>query len=251
MLAQRLLLFLSYLHAPSHLPQAQGTLLITSDKLQPDTTPGNHQSRLDQDRLQTLLSSSPGSQLFRSPGSSLPQLQSACFFLWLELDSPNPKLGQLYSSARTRSPARSGTYRHCLQPLSTRLAAPPSQPSASFSQMSSTMDPNQARRRRRVGSTDSQKRECPHCGREFKRSEHLERHVRTRKCCSYESVRLAFPFNWVRHTSFLAMTGDCHTHGHFQVVVLLLLPVFCDGYSLSPSPTRPFSRDNAHFPRHN
>ncbi|KAH7039969.1 uncharacterized protein B0I36DRAFT_4039 [Microdochium trichocladiopsis] len=41
------------------------------------------------------------------------------------------------------------------------------------------MDPNQARRRRRVGSTDSQKRECPHCGREFKRSEHLERHVRT------------------------------------------------------------------------
>ncbi|KXJ96421.1 hypothetical protein Micbo1qcDRAFT_773 [Microdochium bolleyi] len=36
-----------------------------------------------------------------------------------------------------------------------------------------------SRSTRRVGSTDSQKRECPHCGREFKRSEHLERHVRT------------------------------------------------------------------------
>lgn len=63
------------------------------------------------------------------------------------------------------------------------------------------MDPSQARRRRRGGSTDStaqqqqhqntttttataqQQRLCSHCGRSFKRSEHLERHVRTRQSC--------------------------------------------------------------------
>ncbi|KAI5925508.1 hypothetical protein F4810DRAFT_54283 [Camillea tinctor] len=37
----------------------------------------------------------------------------------------------------------------------------------------------QARRRRRDGSSVVQQRLCPHCGRSFKRSEHLERHVRT------------------------------------------------------------------------
>ncbi|KAI0594271.1 hypothetical protein F4775DRAFT_596441 [Biscogniauxia sp. FL1348] len=37
----------------------------------------------------------------------------------------------------------------------------------------------QARRRRRDGSSVVQQRLCSHCGRSFKRSEHLERHVRT------------------------------------------------------------------------
>ncbi|KAI1499698.1 hypothetical protein F5X99DRAFT_267644 [Biscogniauxia marginata] len=37
----------------------------------------------------------------------------------------------------------------------------------------------QARRRRRDGSSVVQQRLCTHCGRSFKRSEHLERHVRT------------------------------------------------------------------------
>lgn len=42
------------------------------------------------------------------------------------------------------------------------------------------MDQSQARRRRRDGSSGAQQRLCTHCGRNFKRSEHLERHVRTR-----------------------------------------------------------------------
>lgn len=42
------------------------------------------------------------------------------------------------------------------------------------------MDQSQARRRRRDGSSGVQQRLCTHCGRSFKRSEHLERHVRTR-----------------------------------------------------------------------
>lgn len=43
------------------------------------------------------------------------------------------------------------------------------------------MDQSQTRRRRRDGSSSNvQQRLCPHCGRSFKRSEHLERHVRTR-----------------------------------------------------------------------
>ncbi|KAI1179609.1 hypothetical protein F4777DRAFT_437146 [Nemania sp. FL0916] len=42
------------------------------------------------------------------------------------------------------------------------------------------MDQSQTRRRRRDGSSSNvQQRLCPHCGRSFKRSEHLERHVRT------------------------------------------------------------------------
>ncbi|KAI8625789.1 hypothetical protein F5Y19DRAFT_238347 [Xylariaceae sp. FL1651] len=42
------------------------------------------------------------------------------------------------------------------------------------------MDQSQARRRRRDGSSsNAQQRLCQHCGRSFKRSEHLERHVRT------------------------------------------------------------------------
>ncbi|KAI0901292.1 hypothetical protein F4806DRAFT_188341 [Annulohypoxylon nitens] len=41
------------------------------------------------------------------------------------------------------------------------------------------MDQSQARRRRRDGSSGVQQRLCTHCGRSFKRSEHLERHVRT------------------------------------------------------------------------
>ncbi|KAI0484392.1 hypothetical protein GGR56DRAFT_668966 [Xylariaceae sp. FL0804] len=43
------------------------------------------------------------------------------------------------------------------------------------------MDPSQSRssRRRRDGTATVQQRLCPHCGRSFKRSEHLERHVRT------------------------------------------------------------------------
>ncbi|KAI1297341.1 hypothetical protein F5Y03DRAFT_398569 [Xylaria venustula] len=42
------------------------------------------------------------------------------------------------------------------------------------------MDQSQTRRRRRDGSSANvQQRLCPHCGRSFKRSEHLERHVRT------------------------------------------------------------------------
>ncbi|KAI2610706.1 uncharacterized protein GGS25DRAFT_160234 [Hypoxylon fragiforme] len=41
------------------------------------------------------------------------------------------------------------------------------------------MDQSQARRRRRDGSSGAQQRLCTHCGRNFKRSEHLERHVRT------------------------------------------------------------------------
>ncbi|KAI1432151.1 hypothetical protein GGR50DRAFT_626983 [Xylaria sp. CBS 124048] len=42
------------------------------------------------------------------------------------------------------------------------------------------MDQPQMRRRRRDGSSsNAQQRQCPHCGRVFKRSEHLERHVRT------------------------------------------------------------------------
>ncbi|KAI1822384.1 hypothetical protein F4861DRAFT_532297 [Xylaria intraflava] len=42
------------------------------------------------------------------------------------------------------------------------------------------MDLPQTRRRRRDGSSsNAQQRQCPHCGRVFKRSEHLERHVRT------------------------------------------------------------------------
>ncbi|KAL7624173.1 hypothetical protein AAE478_005730 [Parahypoxylon ruwenzoriense] len=41
------------------------------------------------------------------------------------------------------------------------------------------MDQSQARRRRRDGSSGAQQRLCSHCGRSFKRSEHLERHVRT------------------------------------------------------------------------
>ncbi|KAI1328573.1 hypothetical protein F5Y16DRAFT_151327 [Xylariaceae sp. FL0255] len=44
-----------------------------------------------------------------------------------------------------------------------------------------SMDPSQSRRRRRDGSSSTtlQQRICTHCGRSFKRSEHLERHVRT------------------------------------------------------------------------
>lgn len=43
------------------------------------------------------------------------------------------------------------------------------------------IDQSQTRRRRRDGSSSNvQQRLCPHCGRSFKRSEHLERHVRTR-----------------------------------------------------------------------
>ncbi|KAI2632201.1 hypothetical protein GGR54DRAFT_24304 [Hypoxylon sp. NC1633] len=42
------------------------------------------------------------------------------------------------------------------------------------------MDQTQSRRRRRDGSSGVQQRLCSHCGRSFKRSEHLERHVRTR-----------------------------------------------------------------------
>ncbi|KAI6085628.1 hypothetical protein F4821DRAFT_146773 [Hypoxylon rubiginosum] len=41
------------------------------------------------------------------------------------------------------------------------------------------MDQSQSRRRRRDGSSGVQQRLCTHCGRSFKRSEHLERHVRT------------------------------------------------------------------------
>ncbi|KAI1813040.1 hypothetical protein GGS20DRAFT_501212 [Poronia punctata] len=43
------------------------------------------------------------------------------------------------------------------------------------------LDQSQTRRRRRDGSSSSnvQQRLCSHCGRNFKRSEHLERHVRT------------------------------------------------------------------------
>ncbi|KAI5864425.1 hypothetical protein GGS23DRAFT_498843 [Durotheca rogersii] len=40
-------------------------------------------------------------------------------------------------------------------------------------------DQSQSRRRRRDGSSGAQQRLCSHCGRSFKRSEHLERHVRT------------------------------------------------------------------------
>ncbi|KAH9893833.1 hypothetical protein F4778DRAFT_297309 [Xylariomycetidae sp. FL2044] len=45
--------------------------------------------------------------------------------------------------------------------------------------MGEDMDSSQGRRRRREGSSGSQQRLCTHCGRSFKRSEHLERHVRT------------------------------------------------------------------------
>ncbi|KAI0161442.1 hypothetical protein GGR57DRAFT_358095 [Xylariaceae sp. FL1272] len=42
------------------------------------------------------------------------------------------------------------------------------------------LDQSQSRRRRRDGSSSTlQQRLCSHCGRSFKRSEHLERHVRT------------------------------------------------------------------------
>ncbi|KAI0181630.1 hypothetical protein GGR52DRAFT_46878 [Hypoxylon sp. FL1284] len=41
------------------------------------------------------------------------------------------------------------------------------------------MDQSLSRRRRRDGSSGVQQRLCTHCGRSFKRSEHLDRHVRT------------------------------------------------------------------------
>lgn len=36
-------------------------------------------------------------------------------------------------------------------------------------------------KRRRTAYGGGNVRTCPHCGRNFKRTEHLERHVRTRK----------------------------------------------------------------------
>ncbi|KAI1076403.1 hypothetical protein F5B20DRAFT_572852 [Whalleya microplaca] len=41
------------------------------------------------------------------------------------------------------------------------------------------LTPAQPRRQRRNGVSTTQRRSCPHCSRDFKRSEHLERHVRT------------------------------------------------------------------------
>lgn len=43
----------------------------------------------------------------------------------------------------------------------------------------SNIAPTPVRRRRRTLGPDA--RSCPHCGRAFKRTEHLDRHVRTRQ----------------------------------------------------------------------